>query len=108
MPQRPEDIPKTWIVHSIIRKIQKAKPELQRRYPIKEIAIFGSFARNEQTEESDLDILVAFERPIGWDVIDLKDELEDILNRSVDLVLKGGVATRPRLMSYIEKDAIYA
>lgn len=108
MPQKPEDIPKTWTVHSIIRKIQRAKPELLRRYPIKEIAIFGSFARNEQTEESDLDILVSFERPIGWDVIDLKDELEVILNKNVDLVLKGGIATRPRLMSYIEKDAIYA
>ncbi len=108
MPQRPEDIPTTWTVHSIIQKIKKARPELQRRYPIKEIAVFGSFARNEQTESSDLDILVAFERPIGWDVIDLKDELEDILDRKVDLVLKGGIDTRPRLMSYIEKDAIYA
>jgi len=108
MPQKPEDIPKTWTVHSIIKIIQKARPELQRRYPIREIAIFGSFARNEQTEESDLDILVSFDRPIGWDVIDLKDELEGILGRNVDLVLKGGITTRPRLMSYIEKDAIYA
>ena len=93
MPQRPEDIPPHWTVRSIINTLRKAKPYLERRYRVREIGIFGSYARNEQGPESDLDILVDLDEPLGWDV--------------VDLALKGGVARRPGLFHAIDKDAVY-
>ncbi len=55
----------------------------------KKIAVFGSFARGDDTPESDIDILVDFSEPIGWEVVDLKEHLEDLLSHKVDLILKG-------------------
>ncbi len=54
-----------------------------------------------------MDILVDLAEPIGWDVVDLKDELEQLLGLPVDLVLKGGVARRPKLLRSIREDATY-
>jgi hypothetical protein len=70
----------------IEKKLQKLKPFLSRRYNVSKIGYFGSFSRNEQTEESDIDILVEFSTPIGWDFFDLKDLLEKELGVKVDLV----------------------
>ena len=70
----------------IEKKLQKLKPFLFRRYNVSKIGYFGSFSRNEQTEESDIDILVEFSKPIGWDFFDLKDLLEKELGVKVDLV----------------------
>ncbi len=91
-----------------IRKLlNEYKPMLFSKYPIKEIGIFGSYVRNEQTTKSDLDILVDFERPIGWDVVILKEELENILKADIDLVIKGGLLKRPKLWNYIKKEIVY-
>ena len=62
------------------------KPEITAKYFVDKIGYFGSFARNQQTEKSDIDILVEFKKPIGWDFFDLQDLLEKKLNRKVDLV----------------------
>ena len=70
----------------IEKKLQKLKPFLSSRYNVSRIGYFGSFSRNEQTEESDIDILVEFSKPIGWDFFDLKDLLEKELGVKVDLV----------------------
>lgn len=70
----------------IEKKLQKLKPFLSRKYNVSKIGYFGSFSRNEQTEESDIDILVEFSKPIGWDFFDLKDLLEKELGVKVDLV----------------------
>lgn len=67
------------------------KPILVDRFHINKIGYFGSFARNEQTESSDVDILVDFTEPIGWDFFDLQDLLEQRLNRKVDLVSVNGL-----------------
>jgi predicted nucleotidyltransferase len=69
------------------------------------MGIFGSFARNEQSDTSDIDILVEFDKPIGLKFVDLANELEMILNNKVDLVSKNGV--RPKLMKYILQDIQY-
>jgi predicted nucleotidyltransferase len=66
------------------------------------MGIFGSFARNEQSDTSDIDILVEFDKPIGLKFVDLANELEMILNNKVDLVSKNGV--KPKLMKYILQD----
>lgn len=89
------------IKHTIIANKQR----LQNKYGLSRIGIFGSYARNQQTEESDLDILVEFNRPIGIAFIDLADELEQILNVRVDLVSKKGL--KNRYLKSIEKELEY-
>ena len=81
------------------------KQRLCSKYGLSNLAIFGSYARNQQTEESDLDILVEFNRPIGLEFIDLADELEQILKLKVDLVSKKGL--KDRHLKSIEKELEY-
>jgi predicted nucleotidyltransferase len=81
------------------------KQRLSSKYGLSNLAIFGSYARNQQTEESDLDILVEFNRPIGLEFIDLADELEHILKLKVDLVSKKGL--KERHLKSIEKELEY-
>ena len=81
------------------------KQRLSSKYGLSNIAIFGSYARNQQTITSDLDILVEFNRPIGLEFIDLADELEYILKLKVDLVSKKGL--KERHLRSIEKELEY-
>jgi len=66
--------------------LQSHKNDLQVKYHVKELGVFGSFARGEQGLESDVDILVEFDEPIGWEYVDLIDHLENIIGLKVDLV----------------------
>jgi uncharacterized protein len=86
-------------------KLEDRKKELFEKYPIKTLAIFGSFARNEQTASSDLDLMVEFHSRVGSEFIELADELEDILGIKVDLVSKKGV--KERYFERIKEDLIY-
>lgn len=70
----------------IENKLKELKPVLLNRYNVDKIGYFGSFSRNEQNEDSDIDILVSFQKPLGWDFFDLKDFLERELQAKVDLV----------------------
>ena len=72
----------------IIQKLRELKPLLQKKYEVKEIGLFGSFSDNSFSEKSDIDILVEFERPIGWKFFSLEIYLEKVFNRKIDLVTK--------------------
>jgi uncharacterized protein len=94
------------ITKSTIKELLLAhKPILSHKYGLNTLAIFGSFAREEQTEKSDIDILVDFQKPIGIEFIDLADELELILGRKVDLVSRRGV--KKDYFKFIEKELEY-
>ncbi len=81
-----------------IRKIlSEHKEELKRKYHLKSIAIFGSYTRKEEKETSDVDILVEFENPIGWEFVDLCEELKKLLGVKVDVVTKRAVLSKPLL-----------
>jgi len=67
------------------------KDVLSARFHVKNIGVFGSIARGEETGKSDVDILVEFSEPVGWEFIDLKEYLEEILGRPVDLVTKNAL-----------------
>jgi uncharacterized protein len=68
-------------------KLQKLKPYLIEKYSVKRISVFGSFIRNEATDESDLDILVSFsDAPDLFDLASLNIYLENELGIKVDLV----------------------
>lgn len=90
-----------------IKKILKMhKPELKERFKVKRIGIFGSYIRGEDVESSDVDILVEFYEPIGWEFVDLKEFLEKILGTDVDLVT--AKALKPQLSDTILKEVLYA
>jgi predicted nucleotidyltransferase len=72
--------------NEIIAKLQHIKPQLQRDYAVKKVGVFGSFSDGTYTENSDVDILVEFERPVGWRFFKLEKHLEKTLHRKVDLV----------------------
>ncbi len=90
---------------NILSALRSAKPELEKKYPIKAIALFGSYSRNENTTDSDIDVMVEFKEPIGIRFIDLADELEDILQHKVDLVSRKGI--KPHYFQAIEPELIY-
>lgn len=81
------------------------KNRLFNDYPIKSMAIFGSYSREEQNDTSDLDILVEFSGKIGIRFIDLADDLEKILGFKVDLVSKKGI--KEKYLKIINSDLIY-
>lgn len=87
------------------KKLKDLKPTLEKNYKVKNIGIFGSYARKEANENSDIDILVEFSDDIGWEFIDLKDFLEEKLEKEVDLVTEE--ALKPELKKNILKDVIY-
>lgn len=92
-------------LQSIRKILQLHKSRLISTYGLKNIAIFGSYSRNQQNDASDLDILVEFSRPVGIEFIDLAEELEGLLNIKVDLVSRNGV--RPEYFKQIESDLNY-
>ncbi len=81
------------------------KDALVIKYHLTRIGIFGSFTRDDFKENSDIDILIEYEEPIGIEFIDLAEELERILNRKVDLVSRNGV--KSKYFEEIRKDLIY-
>ncbi|RAK10300.1 hypothetical protein C8C77_10816 [Halanaerobium saccharolyticum] len=87
------------------KKLRDLKPILEKNYKVKSIGLFGSFARNEANEDSDVDILVQFSEDIGWEFIDLKQFLEESLEREVDLVTVE--ALKSELKEEILRDVIY-
>ncbi len=70
----------------IENRLKELKPFLHSKYHVDKIGYFGSYLRNEQNEFSDIDILVSFTKPLGWDFFDLQEFLEDQLKIKVDLV----------------------
>ncbi|MBI1939686.1 MAG: nucleotidyltransferase family protein [Ignavibacteriales bacterium] len=94
-------------LEAIKKKIEKKKPELSKRFYVSQIGLFGSYVRNEQTRTSDLDVLVDFRKPIGWDVVDLQEYLQELLGVKVDLVLKRGMVRNKKLWELVKQEVIY-
>ncbi len=85
--------------------LREHKQELRKRYYVKEIGIFGSVVRCEESIESDIDILVEFEKPIGFfKFLELEEYLSKLLGRKVDLVSKK--ALKPNIGKHILKEVI--
>ncbi len=92
-------------IDEIKTTLTRHKHDLLARYPIESLAIFGSYARNDQSETSDLDVMVEFNDRIGIRFIDLAEELENILKIKVDLVSKKGI--KEKYLKSIDTDLIY-
>ena len=89
----------------VLQLLTDSKPELQARYGVTRLALFGSTARNAATADSDVDILVAFDGPAtSTRYFGVQFYLEDLLGCSVDLVTDK--ALRPELRPSIEKERV--
>lgn len=76
---------------SILSTLQELKPTLYREYAVERIGLFGSFLDKTNTDDSDIDIIVELERPIGWKFFSLELYLEKVFNRKIDLVTKNAL-----------------
>ncbi len=93
----------------VIRKIKSQYPYLSSEFGIKRIGIFGSVAKQSEREESDIDLIVEFDRPIGLKFMSLAEYMEKLFGRKVDILTKDGIRNIrvKRVSTDIEKDIIY-
>ena len=90
---------------AILDRLNAEAPALKQKYGIKSLAVFGSMARGDDREDSDVDLLVTFEGPATFDnFFDLKFCLEELFGRKVDLGTPDTL--RPEMRARVEKDLI--
>ncbi len=90
----------------ILHIIKAELPKLNEKYGVSKIGLFGSYSRGEQTKHSDVDLLVEFEKPIGFfKFIELEDYLAEKLKVKVELVTDD--ALKPSVKPHVMEDVIY-
>lgn len=88
----------------ILRSLEQARPELVRRFGVERLALFGSYARGDQREDSDVDVLVDVNPTIGLGFVDLADTIESALGVRAEVVSRRAI--RPRHWEVIEAELI--
>ncbi len=89
----------------LVQTLQDHADEFRDRFHVKSLGLFGSTARDEAVESSDVDLVVEFQDPPSFDgFMDLKLRLEDLLDVRVDLVTRE--ALRPALRRAIERETV--
>ena len=89
----------------VLSRLSEYAPEIRRRFSVKALAVFGSVARGEASEGSDVDVLVTFKEKATFDLfMDLKFYLEELLGRGVDLVTEKAI--RPQVRRAIDREMI--
>ena len=90
----------------VVSALHQHRDEMRQRFAMKRLSIFGSAARDELREDSDIDVLVEFEGPPTFDgYMGLKDFLEALFSTKVDLATPDAI--KPRMRSLIERDLIH-
>jgi hypothetical protein len=93
----------------IIATLRGKQAYLAAEFGVSRIGVFGSFANGQPDEESDVDVLVEFDRPIGFRFFELADYLESLLGRKVDLLTPTGIQNirRERVAQRILQGMVY-
>ncbi len=91
---------------NIIDILRRRDREIKERFQVKRIGLFGSFARGEETETSDVDIMVEFEQPTFDNFMKLAFFLEDLLGRKVELVTPDSLS--PYIAPYVKDEVVWA
>jgi hypothetical protein len=91
---------------SVLDYIAKHKGELRQRFGVKAIGLFGSFARGDASDGSDIDVVVELERPDLFDLIGVKQTLEEAFGRKVE-VIRLRETMNVSLKHRIQRDAVY-
>ncbi|OGB90772.1 nucleotidyltransferase [candidate division WOR-1 bacterium RIFCSPHIGHO2_01_FULL_53_15] len=93
-------------IEEIKKKLSQHKDEVERKFNVSELGVFGSYVRDEQNKKSDVDILVDFKEPIGlFKFMDLEEFLHKILGIKIDLVSKK--ALKPRIGAHVLKEVVF-
>jgi predicted nucleotidyltransferase len=98
----PQTIP---VAADLVRKIRRILPDLCREFPLRNLALFGSVARGDAHQGSDIDILVDVDPRIGLGFVTLAERIEKELGHKVDLVSRR--ALKPALWKQIEPELIH-
>ena len=93
----------------ILRALKKEMPYFATEYGVKKMGLFGSFAKGNQTENSDVDVFVEFDRPIGLKFMELGDYLEKLLGKKTDILTPTGIKSirLKHVAKEIEENIIY-
>ena len=98
-----------WIMKTleeIKQLLSQSKPQLQECYRVTQVGVFGSYARGEQTENSDVDVLIDYiQAPTLVHLVELRDFLQGLLNMKVDVVTKNGL--KPRIRERVLSEVVY-
>ena len=89
----------------VLQRLRQHYSQLAFEFPLTSLELFGSFARDEQTANSDVDLIVAFSAPVGFAFLHLADRLEDLLGRRVDLVAADGI--KPNRQPFIHRSCLH-
>ena len=93
-------------LNEIKQILSERKSWLCETYQITELGIFGSYARGEQTQDSDVDVLIDYEKaPTLFELVNLRDFLRDLIGLPVDIVTKKGL--KPRIRDQVLSEVIY-
>ena len=93
----------------VIDKLKKQYPYLSSQFGVKRIGLFGSVAKQKETSDSDIDIVVELNKPIGFRFISLVEYLEELFGKKVDVLTKEGIKNIrvKKVSADIEKDILY-
>jgi len=94
-------------LNEILRLLKENDRILEEKFKVKSIGVFGSVTRGEQKETSDIDIIVEFSEPVGWEIVDFQDFLEKLLGVRVDVVTKKAAMRKSLLWKSIKEEVIY-
>ena len=94
-----------YTLDTILERLRAYKPELQKKYPVSRMGIFGSYARGEATENSDIDIAVELNGPMGLNFVAMANEIEDLFGVKVDVVPKRSI--KSIYLPSVERDILY-
>ena len=96
-------------LESVIRVLRRSLPELKDRFSVSKIGVFGSYVKGNQSDNSDLDIYIEFDRVPGLEFMELTELLENIVQKKVDLLTPSGLKSirNDRIRNDIEQSIIY-
>lgn len=93
-------------LEEIKQLLQQNKSVLQENYKVTELGIFGSYVRGEQTEKSDVDVLIDYEKaPTLFKLVELRNYLNELMGMKVDVVTKKGL--KPRIRERVLSEVVY-
>ncbi|MDZ4809982.1 MAG: nucleotidyltransferase family protein [Bacteroidota bacterium] len=95
-----------YTLQTILTILRQHQPELKRKYPISRLGVFGSYARGEATEKSDIDIAVEITGTMGLSFVTMADEIEELFGIKTDVVPLRAI--KPKYLVYVQKDIVYA
>ena len=93
-------------LQNILQRLRSHMPELQKKYPVGRVGVFGSYSRGDATEKSDIDIAVEITGPMGLSFVAMANEIEDLFGKKTDVVPLRSI--KPEYLQYVQKDIVYA